>query len=352
MLLEFIIALGLLVLLHEAGHFLFGLLFKFKIEEFGIGYPPKLFKLFTKNGIDYTVNMIPFGGFVRFKGENDPQEANGFYSQNKWKRLVVLSAGIIINLVIGITLFAIVYANTGKTVSDQVLIQYVEPGTPAANAGILVDDLVLQVNDTPIDSMEALSTVVADNLGQEVTMLIERDGEERSLLVTPRENPPEGQGPLGIVMTNPVEPLSIGESITYALRMAKYQGEELIKLPSKLASGEVESSEVRLLSPKGIYDIYSQVRVADATEEVDQQTELLDILWFFGIISVSFGYTNLLPIPALDGGRIFFLLPELLFGKRLPERFEGWANAIGFTILIIIMLFAFFQDFTNPVVLF
>ncbi|HOJ02049.1 MAG TPA: site-2 protease family protein, partial [Anaerolineaceae bacterium] len=84
MLLEFIIALGLLILFHEAGHFLVGLLFKFQIEEFGIGYPPRLFKLFTKNGVDYTVNMIPFGGFTRFKGENDPNEKNGFYEQNKW----------------------------------------------------------------------------------------------------------------------------------------------------------------------------------------------------------------------------------------------------------------------------
>lgn len=351
MLLEFVIALGLLILLHEAGHFLVGLLFKFRIEEFGIGYPPKLVKLFSKNGVDYTLNWIPFGGFVRFKGENDPQEANGFYAQNKWKRLAVMIAGPVMNLLIGIILFTIVFSSTGKTLTDQVLVQYVEPNTPAAAAGLMVDDHILQLKGTTIDSMTTLTTIVQDNLGQEMNMLVERDGQQFTLQLTPREEWPEDQGPLGIVMTNPIQPLNFSESISSALDWTRYQGEQLIKLPSQLISGEVQSSEVRLVSPKGIYDIYAQVRTSEEASGADQKTELLDILWFFGIISVSLGYTNLLPIPALDGGRILFLLPELITGKRLPERFEGWVNTIGFTILVMIMMFVFIKDFINPVIL-
>ena len=351
MLLEFIIALGSLILLHEAGHFLFGLLFKFKIEEFGVGYPPKLLKLFTKNGVDYTLNLIPFGGFVRFKGENDPGVNDGFYAQNKWKRLAVLMAGPLMNLLIGIILFTIVFSNTGQPINDQVFIQYVEPGTPAATAGFMIDDQLIQIEGTPIDSMQTLSTIVSQNEGEEITILIERAGEQQTILVTPREDYPSDQGPLGIVMTNPIQPLTFGESVRSAFEMAKTQGEELFKLPQRLLSGEVQSSEVRLLSPKGIYDVYAQVRESDESSAVDQKTEVLDILWFFAIISVSLGYTNLLPIPALDGGRILFLLPELISGKRVPEKFEGWVNMIGFTILIIVMVFVFIKDFTNPIVL-
>lgn len=351
MLLEFIIALGLLILLHEAGHFLVGLLFKFHIEEFGVGYPPKLARLFSRNGIDYTLNWIPFGGFVRFKGENDPQEANGFYAQNKWKRLAVMLAGPAMNILIGVVLFSIVFSNTGKALTDQVLVQYVEPNTPAAVAGLLADDHILQLDGTPIDSMTTLSTLVQDNLGQQMDMLVERGGQQLTLHITPREEWPEDQGPLGIVMTNPIQPLTIPESIGNALDWTRYQGEQLIKLPSQLITGQVQTSEVRLLSPKGIYDVYAQVRTSEEASGVDQKTEFLDILWFFGIISVSLGFTNLLPVPALDGGRILFLIPELITGKRLPERFEGWVNTIGFTILIMIMMFVFVKDFISPVVL-
>ncbi|MGV8027078.1 MAG: RIP metalloprotease [Anaerolineaceae bacterium] len=351
MLLEFIIALGSLILFHEGGHFLIGLLFKFKIEEFGIGYPPRLFKLFTKNGIDYSINMIPFGGFTRFKGENDPQEKDGFYEQNKWKRLGVMLAGPAMNLAIGILLFTIVFSNTGKAITDQVLIQEVQANTPAASAGLMVDDHILKVNDITIDSMEIVGAAVSENLGKEVTMLVERAGKEVSLAVTPREEWPEDQGPLGIVMSYPVEPIGFAESVSSAFRMAKDQGEQLIKIPSQLLKGEVQASEVRLVSPKGIYDIYSQVRTSEAASGADQKTEILNVVWFFGIISVALGYSNLLPIPALDGGRILFLLPELITGKRIPQKFENTVNLIGFTILIVVMAFVFIQDFTNPIVL-
>ena len=351
MLLEFIIALGLLILLHEAGHFFAGLLFKFKIEEFGIGYPPRLFKLFTKNGVDYTVNMIPFGGFTRFKGENDPDEKDGFYEQNKWKRLGVMVAGPAMNVLIGIILFTTVYLNTGKAVADQVLIHEVQTNTPAATAGLQSGDHILQIDDIVIDSMNILSTTVSENLGEELSMLVERNGEELSFSITPREEYPDGQGPLGIVMANPVEPIGFLESVSSATRMTKYLGEQLISIPSQLIKGEVSIEEVRPVSPKGIYDIYSQVRTEEASSEIDKKAEMLDIFWFFGIISVSLGYSNLIPIPALDGGRILFLIPELITGKRLPQKLEGMVNLIGFTILMVLMIFVFIQDFTNPIVL-
>ncbi len=352
MLLEFIIALGALILLHEAGHFLVGLLFGFKIEEFGVGYPPRLLKLFTWKGIDFTINLIPFGGFVRFKGENDPKEMDGFHAQNKWKRLAVLLAGPTMNLLVGIILFAIVLSNTGKVIPEEVYIQYVEPNTPAASAGFQVNDQIMSVNEIETESMLTIGAVVQENLGQEISVVVERDGTQETISVIPREEYPDDQGPLGIVMTNPIVPLSFGEVLSNSFDITRMQGEQLIKMPFQLARGDVEPEEVRLVSPKGIYDIYSQVRVAEQEAEIDRKDEIMNILWFFGIISVSLGYTNLLvPFPALDGGRILFLIPELIANKKLPAKVENLVNVIGFTILIILMVFVFIQDFTNPIVL-
>ncbi|NMC28575.1 MAG: site-2 protease family protein [Pelolinea sp.] len=351
MLLEFIIALGLLILFHEAGHFLVGLLFKFKIQEFGIGYPPRMVKLFTKNGVDYTLNWIPFGGFTRFKGENDPQEQDGFHQQNKWKRLGVLLAGPAMNLLVGILLFTIVFANTGKAMTDQILVQSVEPNTPAAAAGLMAEDHIIKVNETLIDSPEILTSIIAQNQGKEVSIVVERNGTELTFQATPRKEYPDNQGPLGIVLTYHIEPIGLGESISSAFQMAKDQGEQLLKIPSQLIKGEVQPSEVRLVSPKGVYDIYSQVRTEEKASGESTKMGILNILWFFGVVSVSLGYGNLLPVPALDGGRVLFLLPELIFKKRLPEKFESAVNLIGFTILIVLMVYIFIHDFTNPIVL-
>ena len=116
--------------------------------------------------------------------------------------------------------------------------------------------------------------------------------------------------------------------------------------------GQVDSSQMRLLSPKGIYDIYAQVRTeSEQANNYDPKSVLLNMVSFFGVISAALGFSNLLPIPAVDGGRIFFMIPELLFNKRVPAKFENAVHAIGFTVILAIMALVFIQDFINPVVL-
>ena len=260
-------------------------------------------------------------------------------------------AGPAMNVLVGIILFFAVYLNSGKAITNEVLIHEIQADTPAALAGLQVGDQILKINDVDIDSMEILGTTINENLGKEVSIVVNRNGAEITLTATPRVEYPDDQGPLGIVMENPVEPIGFTESISSAVKMTKYLGEELIKIPSQLIKGEVSISDVRPVSPKGIYDIYAQVRTEEEASGVSKKAEVLDILWFFGIISVSLGYSNLIPIPALDGGRILFLIPELITGKRLPQKFEGMVNLIGFTILMALTVFVFIQDFTNPIVL-
>ena len=174
LILEFVIAFGLLVFLHELGHFLVTRLFGIEVEEFGFGYPPRLVKLFTWKGTDITLNWIPFGGFVRPKGENDPEIPDGLGAANPWKRLGVALAGPVMNLILGVVIFTIVFMKLGMPQSSVVKIVDVNIDSPAEMAGILPEDIILRVNETTIDSMTALSDSVKANLGEEIVIEYDR----------------------------------------------------------------------------------------------------------------------------------------------------------------------------------
>lgn len=351
-LIEFIAALSVLLLIHEMGHFLVGKLFKIEAEEFGFGYPPKLLKLFTAGGTDFTLNLIPFGAFVRFKGENDPEAPGGLASAGKWKRLATLFAGAAMNLIMGILLFTFVISRTGMPQADIVSIATIEAGSPAALVGILPEDIIKSVNTIEITSMRNVSEIIQKNLDIPVTMVLLRDNELIELSVTPRGDPPEGQGPLGIVMKNPVQKVGFISAIPSGGRLAYEQIKQIISMPLMLIRGQVQSEDMRLLSPKGIYDVYSQVRAEERqVEEGQPELAFLNIAWFFGVISVAIGFTNLLPIPALDGGRMLFIIPELITGKKVPAKYENMVHFIGYTALLVLMGYVFYQDFVNPIVL-
>lgn len=351
-LIEFIAALGVLLFMHELGHFLVGRLFNIKAEEFGFGYPPKLLKLFRLCETDFTLNLIPFGAFVRFKGENDPNEEGGLASANKWKRLGTLLAGPFMNIFTGILLFSIVISQTGIPQSEVVIISGVAFNSPASDSGIQEGDVLVSINSTPIEDMFTVSEIVNKNLGKPISIELNRGGELIQLEIIPRPNPPKGEGPLGIVMQNPVENIGFIQSIPYGSRLAVEQVRQILSLPSMIFHGQVETDEMRLLSPKGIYDVYSQVREEERElEEEKQGLAFLNISWFFGVISVALGFSNLLPIPALDGGRILFILPEIIFGKKIQPRYENMIHMIGYATLLALMVYIFYQDFTNPIVL-
>jgi regulator of sigma E protease len=153
-------------------------------------------------------------------------------------------------------------------------------------------------------------------------------------------------------MTNPVLKLNIFQSVPYAFQLTGDTIVQIVTLPIKLIEGQISSSQARLVSPKGLYDIYSQVRASQATTEATHPgLAFLNILWFFGNISVILGISNLLPIPAVDGGHIVFLLPELIFRKRVPPAWENAVHAVGFILLLGLMTFLFIQDIVHPIVL-
>ncbi len=352
--LEFVLAFGLLLFLHEFGHFITSRLFGIEVEEFGFGFPPRLVKLFTWKGTEFTLNWIPFGAFVRPKGENDPEVPGGLASANPWKRLGVLVGGPFMNILTGIIIFTILFSKTGAPDTKTVQIVEVAKGSPAEIAGILPDDIVLKVNETDITGTSELSSIVKGNLGKEITITLGRADNTFKVKATPRIDPPPDQGSLGIVMGNPVRPISFFQAIPYSLITTAAQGAALITIPVQLIQGQVAAEDARMVGPVGMYDIYSQVRTRDITAEAQPASQAADSLnrfWLLGIISIALGFTNLLPLPALDGGRILFVLPEILFRKRIPAQYENMVHLIGFAALLALMVYITTQDITNRIVL-
>lgn len=333
-LLTFILGIAVLIFVHELGHFLAARLLKVEVEEFGIGFPPRLVKLFERNGTIYSLNAIPLGGFVRPKGENDPSIEGGLAAASPWVRLGVLFAGPLMNLIVGVILGVLLFYSMGERVPEKVLIASIAPESPAAAAGLRVGDLVLQVNDQPITSIPALQKIVAENLGTPVTLLVQRGEQTLTLRLTPRANPPEGQGPLGVALDNPTRPIGLGTAVQRGVGAVYENARSILLLPVRLLRGEASPQEGRLVGYKGMFDIYQRIQSP---------------LWFFMAISISLGVINLLPIPALDGGRILLTLPEILIRRRIPANFENVVHMVGFVLLILLLIYINVQDFVNPI---
>jgi len=354
--LKFILAIGILAFFHELGHYLVARFNKIDVEEFGIGFPfpgiPAL-KLFSFKGTVFSLNWIPFGAFVRIKGETDPSIPGGFYHAKPGARIAVMLGGPLVNIILGILMFSLVFVRTGAPDTTKVQLDLVNSSSPAAEAGLLAGDIITAVNREKINSMAELSSIVNDNLGKELEIEVLRNNEELTFFVVPRVNPPEGEGAMGIVMTNPVVQISWLQALPYGTRMAYEQTRELFLLPGRLIAGEIDTEQARILGPKGMYDIYSQVQEMDeeASSDASSETPAVNTLWLFATISVAFGLTNLFPLPALDGGRILFVLPELIFKKRVPPQYENLIHLIGFVALIAFMVYVTTQDFINPIVL-
>lgn len=352
-LLEFILGLAALIVIHELGHFLAARFFKVPVEEFGIGFPPRLFgtardkdgnrqwfgakapENIDPNDTIFSFNAIPLGGFVRPRGENDPDVPDGLSAAKPGVRLGVLFAGPAMNLIVGILLAMLLVYTYGMPATDKVLINYVDPESPAASAGLVAGDIVLRFDNQPVSSVSQLVEMINARRGQAVEIIILRDSQELRLTATPRLDPPENKGALGVVLGNPIEKVGIAGSMTYGFRQTYEYGRALLTLPMRLMSGEAQPQEGRLVGYKGMYEIYTGIN---------------NPIFFFMIISISLGLLNLMPIPALDGGRILLTLPELIIRRRVPIKLENFLNAAGFLLLIALLIYVNLQDFINPAV--
>lgn len=345
---QFVIAIAALIVVHELGHYLAAKLFGIRVQEFGIGFPPRLVRLFKIQETEFTLNAIPLGGFALPAGENDPEVPGGFSAASPWKRVFIFLAGPAMNLLAAAILYAIVFSQLGRPDLSIVRITDVAADSPAQQAGLQVGDVLTHINGEAVTSTQALRDAIYANLGREISIGYSRDGQARVATLVPR-NPAPDDGAIGISMGHPSIPLSTGEAIWYGGRAIYDQADALLSLPGRIIRGEVDANQGRLVGYKGMYDIYTEVREADTAPDSGLPSGV-NTLSFFASISVSLGLLNLLPVPALDGGRILFTLPELFFRKRIPVAYQNAVNLMGLAFLLLVMVYVNLQDFLNPLV--
>ena len=340
-LLTFVAALAMMILLHEFGHFVAARLLGIPIEEFGIGFPPRLLTLFTAGGTRYTLNAIPLGGFVRPKvlkgGDEGEDVVDALTVAPPYKQLLVAVAGPLMNILIGVALYALIFAHQGVPQMDKIVIVEVAPHGPAAQAGVRPGDLVIAINGQAVTNPTDLHNAIYNHLGNPITLTVERQGEQLPVTLVPR-NPPPPDGAIGIAMSHPLRPATLPEAALWGLRAAFEDVRRIAFLPVTLL--RQHDTNARLLGYKGMYQVYRQFRAADiqAARQQPQDAFPVNTLVFFIMVTLSLGVFNLLPLPALDGGRMVISLVEMSARRRMPVRLVNAINFVGFVSLLALLV--------------
>jgi regulator of sigma E protease len=348
----FLLVLTPIILVHELGHFFAARWFGIKVDEFGLGFPPRAARLFERGGTLFTLNWIPLGGFVRPAGEDDPNVAGGLAGASKRARFSVLVAGAVANFVFALLIFWLAFMIGAPSFDEsRVAIRDVQPNSPAMAAGLQPGDMILEVNGRPVDGTDMLIAEIHAHAGRPVQLLVERNGQPISLSVTPRLPGEYGanEGPTGIALTHPASsqrntlgPVGAATAAVDTVWNVIYG---TLNAPAMLIRGEISPSMARPVSIVGISQIAGQAAETSATSK-----DWFPILFFTGVISVALGFTNLLPLPALDGGRILFVLIEAVRGRRIEPEREGLVHMVGMLFLLGLMVLIIIQDIINPII--
>lgn len=348
-----IVAISILILAHEWGHFFVSRKLGVGVEEFGFGFPPRLISR-MRNGMRYSINLLPFGGFVKIFGERGEgeQDPRSFASRPAWHRIAILGAGVGMNLVLAWAMFSAGAAigvpqaidpdtSPDGTVGVPVSIIGVMPNSPAEHAGLKIGDQIHEIR-TPelslrIESEDDVRNFVDAYRGEEIVLVIKRGSNIQEVKTMPRKDAPDGEGALGIAMARlkivrspwylvPIEGLhTLARSIIAILGGFAFIVKELVL-------GHTQS--VPVSGPVGIY------RYASET----QQFGFAYFLQFVGILSVNLAILNALPIPALDGGRILFVILEKIRRRKVNPKLENTIHGVGFAVLVLLMVVVTYRD--------
>jgi regulator of sigma E protease len=337
---SFIGILILLVFAHEFGHFITAKLARVKVEEFGIGFPPRIVS-FKRGETTYSLNAIPLGGFTKMLGEEDPTLPGSLASKSIPIRLLVLSAGSLMNILLPILLLSISFMIPHDMVLEKVQVQEVASGSPAQIAGIQPGDTILAINDRTIKNRGDVGYIIQLNLGSEVNMLLQR-GElgQQEVTLEPRWKPPEGQGATGISIIG-VDSTVVRES--YPIWKAvpssiTHCWEVLVLFRNEVVGWFIGGRAPQLTGPIGIATLTGEMAKAGISP----------LLEFAALISINLAIINLFPFPGLDGGRLIFVALEWVRrGKRISPKREGLVHLIGFIVLILLIMVISYFDIAN-----
>lgn len=420
--------LGFLIFIHEVGHYVAARMSGVKVEEFGMGIPPRLFG-WVRGGVLYSINLIPFGGFVRVKGEDGENvDSDSMNAKSPAQRAFFLSAGILMNILFAIVLMIAVVGVKGVS-HREVYIAGVGAGSPAAAAGWQTGDRIVSADGDTIESTQQLVQLTTSQAGSPIDFVIERGGQFYPTTLTPRQHPPKGEGRVGVNLADPLVSSVVatgiapdspaaaaglqngdrlisvnGRAATSAFvlqtEMSRFQDSDLpivyerngeqhettIPVPSPrndttlvLLSGFEKLTETPTFEkvpalkviPRGFQEAYNQTKMmvqgivqmfqnpgllrqtagpvgmAQLTHELVEQSTLP--VWYTLstlaiLLSLNLAFLNLLPIPALDGARLLFVLIELIRGRRIAPEKEGLVHLVGFVMLIGLMFVIAFND--------
>ena len=351
----FVVVFAGIILLHELGHFIVARLMGIEVEEFGIGFPPRAVKLFTWKGTDFTLNWIPLGGFNKIKGEDDPNVAGGMAAANPWKRIPVLLAGVAMNLLTAVLVYTILFSQMGIPDTHSAMVAAVDPGSPAATSGLKVNDIVLTAAGTPIDGYAQLVAITHNYLGKPLPLTVSRNGQTLDITLTPRLVYPSNQGPMGIAVGQVMRPpKSWFATIPISFTAAGADVQNILSLPGRIIAGTVSPQEAQIGGPRSIWNLFQQSVSRDVTSRqpaASGQAQPPTNYTLLVIISltITVGVVNLLPIPALDGWRIFTTLVEIVMRRPIPAKYQNAINSIGFLVLLILLGFFYIKDLINPI---
>jgi len=332
----FAIVLSVLVLAHELGHFFTAKWFKVTVKELGIGFPPRLLR-FRRKDTDYTINAIPLGGFVRLVGEENPNEPGGLAQRPRWQRALVIAAGALINLAIPVLIFGALGAIPADMPVADVYVAQVNVSSPAAEAGVQAGDRIVRVDGRDVRSPGEVFHYMTLNLGSETDVVLERDGQQKTVRMRPRWDPPAGQGATGIV----IDYRNIRtETVSAPVWEAPWLGVQKTWEVLVIAKNEVTRWIIGASAPQ----MAGPIGIAQMTGEV-AGLGIRPLLEFIALLSLNLGIMNLLPLPMLDGGRLAFLgIETLRGGKRISPRVESAVHFVGFVMLMgLIILISYFD---------
>lgn len=356
----FVVVLSILVFVHEAGHFIVARIFKVDVEEFGFGFPPRIIGKKIGKTL-YSLNWIPVGGFVKIKGaagddkemEHSASDPASFLSKPAYVRIAILIAGITMNLLLAALIFSFSFwygiqtypedIKNGATVIDrEILVTAVAEGTSAEQAGLQENDLIREIDGQPVPPSSDLQAYTAAHEGAEMQLLVERDGEAFSATVQSQQYSLEGKEAVGIG-------IGFGEIVT-----VRYPWYQAVWLGIKMTAWTVQQIGIALAdlatqfftSGKVSEDLAGPVGIAVLTGQF-AQGGFISLLQFSALLSVNLALLNFLPLPALDGGRIIFVLLEVVRRKPVDHHIEAMVHNIGFVILLLLVLLITIRDISR-----
>ncbi len=331
-----ILVFGLIIFVHELGHFLLAKINKIRVDEFSIGMGPRLIS-FVKGETRYSLKLLPIGGSCMM-GEDDVEDVGegSFNSKSVWARISVVAAGAIFNFVLALIFSMIVIGYTGY---DEPVISGVVEDFPAQEAGMQAGDRIVKMNNKKINIWREVTYYNMFHQGETVDLVYERDGEKYEVTITPKQDE-DGSYLLGVTSPAEYKKANLLTAAQYGVYEVKFW-----------ICTTVESLKMLVTGAVGMDQLSGPVGIVDVVDETYQQSKsygavvvIMQMLSIGILISANLGVMNLLPLPALDGGRLVFLFIEAIRGKRVSPEKEGWVHGIGMILLLLLMVFVLFND--------